>query len=87
MSGHRYGEFEQVNGATVNAALDRAEKAEKQRDQLLEEIKSIRDMTDADDPDSYRSDDREGCLDTVFGVANEAVARLEDEAIARMKTV
>lgn len=38
----RYGEFEQVNGAVVNAALYRAEKAEKERDTLLALVKRAR---------------------------------------------
>lgn len=39
-----------------------------------EALKRIKDMTDADNPESYRSDDREGCLDAVFAVASEALA-------------
>lgn len=46
---------------------------EQQRDTLLEELKIIRGHTDADDPESYRSDDREGCLDAVFSRANSAI--------------
>lgn len=37
------------------------------------ELQSIADMTDADNPASYRCDDREGCLDTVFSTATEAL--------------
>lgn len=37
----RYGDFEQVNGATVNGAIDRAEKAEQQRDKLLEALTAL----------------------------------------------
>jgi hypothetical protein len=40
---------------------------------------SIIDMTDADNPDSYRADDREGCLDTVFATASEALAVADGE--------
>jgi hypothetical protein len=36
----------------------------------------IRDMTDVDNPDSYRCDDREGCLDTVFAVASQTLKAL-----------
>lgn len=36
-----YGDFEQVNGATVNAAIRRAEMAEQQRDNLLEALKEL----------------------------------------------
>lgn len=48
-----------------------------QRDELLASLKRIRGMTDADDPGSYRSDDREGCLDAVFSEALEAIAEIE----------
>lgn len=44
------------------------------RDALLAELESIRNMTNADDPESYRCDDREGCLDTVFCTADAAIA-------------
>jgi hypothetical protein len=37
-------------------------------------LQSIKEMTDANDPESYRCDDREGCLDTVFAVASEALS-------------
>lgn len=43
-------------------------------ERLKDALRRIRRMTDADDPDSYRCDDREGCLDAVFGVASEALA-------------
>ena len=42
----------------------------------IDALTRIRDMTDADKPDSYRCDDREGCLDTVFAVASQAVSAL-----------
>ena len=42
-------------------------------DRLREVIKDIAEMTDADNPESYRCDDREGCFDTVFSVATEAL--------------
>lgn len=41
---------------------------------LRDALQSIRDMTDADNDESYRCDDREGCLDTVFAVASRALA-------------
>ena len=44
-------------------------------DVLIATLQDIKGMTDADDPESYRCDDREGCLDTVFEVASEALAR------------
>jgi len=42
-------------------------------EQLRDALQQIKDMTDVDNPDSYRCDDREGCLDTVFAVASEAL--------------
>ena len=36
---------------------------------LREELADIAAMTDADDPESYRCDDREGCLDWVHDKA------------------
>ena len=40
---------------------------------LLEALRDIAEMTDPDKPGNYRGDDREGCLDTVFAVASEAI--------------
>lgn len=48
--------------------------AERQRDELRKALGDIQAMTDADDPDSYRSDDREGCLDAVHDAARQALA-------------
>lgn len=45
-----------------------------ERNDLRAALQSIKDMTDVDNPDSYRADDREGCLDTVFAAASEALA-------------
>lgn len=42
-------------------------------EKLRKALEQIRDMTDADNPDSYRSDDREGCLDAVFSTAQRAL--------------
>ena len=36
------------------------------------QFESIRQANDADDPDSYPADDREGCLDWTFAMAEEA---------------
>lgn len=41
--------------------------------ELEKALRSIKEMTDADNPESYRSDDREGCLDTVFSVASRVL--------------
>jgi len=40
---------------------------------LLDALKVIREHTDADQFDSYRCDDREGCLDTIYAIADEAI--------------
>lgn len=47
---------------------------------LLEALEQIAGMTDLDDPESYRSDDREGCLDAVQSVANTALLQARGEA-------
>lgn len=44
---------------------------------LEEALQSIAEATDADDPESYRSDDREGCLDTVHAIATAALSPRE----------
>lgn len=41
--------------------------------QLRAALTNIRGMTDVDNPASYRCDDREGCLDTVFSAASRAL--------------
>lgn len=48
----RYGEYEQVNGATVNAALDRADSIEAERDQAWAELRSIREAINANPEES-----------------------------------
>lgn len=42
---------------------------EAERDRLREALQEIAEMTDPDQPDSYRADDREGCLDAVHARA------------------
>ena len=44
---------------------------------LLATLRDIAEMTDSDNPDSYRSDDREGCLDTVHAKTTAAIAAAE----------
>ena len=44
-------------------------------------IEDIRQMTDPDDPESYRNDDRSGCLDTVFATAAALTLKENDDAI------
>ena len=53
--------------AVVIALLDQLEA-------YREALESIADMTDPDDPESYRCDDREGCLDTVQHVSRQALS-------------
>lgn len=38
-----------------------------------EALRRIAAVTNADDPESYRNDDPQGCLDTVFAIAVEAL--------------
>lgn len=69
-----------ANRTYVHIAVEqekRAVEAERQRDKLLDALQSITDMTNADNPESYRSDDREGCFDTVYAVARDAVAEVK----------
>ncbi len=47
---------------------------ERQLATAREALTDIRDATNADNPGSYRCDDREGCLDTVFAIAARALA-------------
>lgn len=47
----------------------RAEAYRTQRDEALKALDDIAEMTDADNPESYRCDDREGCLDAVHDAA------------------
>lgn len=42
---------------------------------LYAALEKIQRMTDADDDESYRADDREGCLDAVYGTAETALAK------------
>jgi hypothetical protein len=41
--------------------------------ELVKALRTIKTMTDADDPESYRSDDREGCLDAAHSTAVNAL--------------
>jgi hypothetical protein len=50
----------------IIAAVDEIERL---RDALME----IKDMTNVEDDESYRCDDREGCLDAVFATATDAL--------------
>ena len=48
-------------------------------DDLIMALTDIAQMTDPDDPENYRADDPEGCLDTVFYVANQAIGLIKNE--------
>jgi hypothetical protein len=43
------------------------------RDEAVRALQIVRDHTDAENPVSYRSDDREGCLDAVYSEAQRAL--------------
>lgn len=45
--------------------------------ELLDALRRIAAHTDADDEESYRCDDREGCLDTVHAIAIAAISKAE----------
>jgi hypothetical protein len=42
---------------------------------MLEALQFVAFATNPDDPESYRSDDREGCLDTVRAISLKAIAK------------
>jgi len=48
-------------------------------ERLEEALKTIADVTNPDDPESHRSDDREGCLDTVHSIALDAISTADGE--------
>ena len=58
-----------IHAAIVQSAADEIAR-------LRDVLKRIGDMTDADNPESYRCDDREGCLDTVHGVARSSLQNI-----------
>ena len=53
----------------IRTLTRRAETAEAEVARLRAVLGDIAAMTDADDPESYRCDDREGCLDAVYAKA------------------
>ena len=46
---------------------------ENEIERLRKALQDIKEMTDAGNPESYRCDDREGCLETVFATASNAL--------------
>jgi len=55
--------------------LMQIEQLETENKRFREVIRNIREMTDVNNPDSYRNDDREGCLDAVFAEADRAITK------------
>ena len=53
----------------IDAVIARLEVAEAECARLRAALTEIAEATDADDPESYRCDDREGCLDWVHDKA------------------
>lgn len=66
--------FDDTISDEIRALLDALTSLIAERDGLREALTDIAAMTDPDDPESYRSDDREGCLDTVQAVARTALS-------------
>lgn len=61
----------------ANFQRSRALAAEALVQSMREALEKIAGHTDPDDPESYRCDDREGCLDTVQSIARAALSRSE----------
>ena len=57
-----------VANLAIREAADRLE-------ELRNVLKAIAQHTDPDSNDSYRADDREGCLDTVHHLASTAISK------------
>ena len=55
--------------------LIQIEQLKDENQKLRNAIQVVREMTDVNNPDSYRSDDREGCLDAVFAEADRAITK------------
>jgi hypothetical protein len=57
-----------VANAAIREAAERME-------ELQNVLKEIAQHTDPEDSDSYRADDREGCLDTIHHLASTAMSK------------
>ena len=66
------GEIEGARSISISKARLQAAAPE-----MYAALESIAAMTDADDDGSYRADDREGCLDTVYAVAKAALRKAD----------
>lgn len=67
---------------TIRAELEQAQEDRKAVRYLADILLRIKNHTDCDDPESYRCDDREGCLDTVHSLSEQALTT-HAEAIKR----
>ena len=55
--------------------LMQIEQLKDENQKLRNAIQVVREMTDVNNPNSYRNDDREGCLDAVFAEADRAITK------------
>lgn len=64
--------------AILQSALDAPAQPEQDVNaELIKALISILEMTDPDNSESYRADDSEGCLDTVFSISSSAIANAQ----------
>lgn len=76
--------WDENNGETSDTAAQRiydlACTLELELAEALEALTQIHINTNADDPESYRADDREGCLDAVFAIADKVLHKPKGES-------
>ena len=80
IGGPTFGQYADAIIANLAAAPEAASLilSQQQRIAELEEaLREIAAMTNPDDSDSYRSDDREGCLDTIHALASRTALSTE----------
>jgi hypothetical protein len=80
MSDQRYGDYEQVNGACVNAANDRANAAEAQRDTAWAELREIREAIPANTEESTADEVRRvvAQCDKLLASLTDLLARVDE---------
>lgn len=67
--------YREVLGANTNESIcEAAERVQAASARMRESLEKIAAFTNPDDENSYRADDREGCLDTVYSTAKSALA-------------
>lgn len=71
----------------MNPATNNQEPLGGENNSYRSALERIKAMTDADNPESYRCDDSEGCLDTVFDVASKAIASQQQAGAAGVSEV